>query len=135
MRVLLDTNVYSAMMRGHPRVIHRIRNAEEVILSGIVAGELLLGFRAGSRFSRNLDDLEKFLANPFVTFLPITLTTADRFSRIAAALRKKGAPLPTNDIWIAASAMETGAELLSFDRHFEHIDGLVWTNLEAEGAH
>jgi tRNA(fMet)-specific endonuclease VapC len=44
-------------------------------------------------------------------------------------LRRKGKPMPTNDIWIAAHAMESGAELLSFDRHLEHIDGLVWTRL------
>ena len=51
--------------------------------------------------------------------------------RIAAALRKKvrkkGRPIPTNDVWIAAHALESGAELISYDRHFEFIDGLVWT--------
>jgi len=58
--------------------------------------------------------------------LTVTLVTADRFGRIAASLRRKGRPLPTNDIWIAAHAMESGADLLSFDRHFEHVEGLAW---------
>lgn len=60
---------------------------------------------------------------------PVTYATADRFGRVAAALRAKGRPIPTNDIWIAAHAMETGAELLSFDQHFAAIDGLVWAAL------
>jgi tRNA(fMet)-specific endonuclease VapC len=55
------------------------------------------------------------------------MVTADRFGRIAAALRRKGRPLPTNDIWIAAHAMESGAELLSFDQHFDAVDGIAWT--------
>jgi tRNA(fMet)-specific endonuclease VapC len=61
----------------------------------------------------------------------VTLETADRFGRIAAALRRRGTPIPTNDVWIAAHAFESGAELLSFDRHFEQIDGLAWTDPRA----
>ncbi|GMU55535.1 MAG: hypothetical protein AMXMBFR33_46810 [Candidatus Xenobia bacterium] len=93
----------------------------------IVAGELLLGFRAGTRFEDNLRKLEAFLASRFVTLLPVSLVTADRFGRIGASLRRRGTPIPTNDIWIAAQAMETGAELISFDRHFERVEGLIWT--------
>jgi tRNA(fMet)-specific endonuclease VapC len=59
----------------------------------------------------------------------VTLTTAERFGRIAAALRRRGTPIPTNDIWIAAQAMESGAELLSFDEHFAEVDALAWTRL------
>jgi tRNA(fMet)-specific endonuclease VapC len=69
---------------------------------------------------------DAFLDNPYVSLVPVTLTTADQFARIAAALRDRGRPIPTNDIWIAAHAMETGAELLSFDTHFGAIDGLAW---------
>ena len=58
--------------------------------------------------------------------------TADRFGRIAAALGVKSKPIPSNDIWIAAHAMQTGAELLSFDAHFEAVDGLAWSVLPAE---
>jgi tRNA(fMet)-specific endonuclease VapC len=53
----------------------------------------------------------------------------DRFGRIAAALRKAGTPIPTNDIWIAAHAFETGAELITFDRHFDHVRSLPVTTL------
>ncbi len=95
----------------------------------VVAGELLLGFRLGTRLKKNMAELDAFLENPYVSLVPVTLTTADRFARIAATLRAKGRPIPTNDIWIAAHAMETGAELLSFDAHFGAIDGLAWVAL------
>jgi tRNA(fMet)-specific endonuclease VapC len=117
-------------MRGHPQTVELVRRADEALLSTIVAGELLHGFRCGNRFERNQRELDEFIANPFVTVVPVTMATADRFSRIAAALRRRGTPIPTNDIWVAAQAMETGAELLSFDRHYEAIDGLAWRRLE-----
>lgn len=126
MKILLDTNAYSAFLRGHADVVRRVRGAEQVLLSVVVAGELLFGFRNGSLYEVNRRELEEFLANPFVSLLPVGLVTADRFGRIAAALKRKGRPLPTNDIWIAAQAMESGAELLSFDRHFAEVDGLAW---------
>jgi tRNA(fMet)-specific endonuclease VapC len=109
MRILLDTNAYSALMRGQHEVADRVRRAEAVVFSTVVAGELLLGFRLGARFKRNMAQLDEFLENPYVSLVPVTLTTADRFARIAAALRAKGRPIPTNDVWIAAHAMETGA--------------------------
>jgi tRNA(fMet)-specific endonuclease VapC len=129
MKILLDTNAYVALMRGDKKTVRRVKRAERVFLSAIVAGELLFGFRNGSRFEKNMGDLETFLENAYVEFLAVSLTTADRFGRIAASLRLKGTPLPTNDIWIAAHVIESGAELLSFDRHFEAIEGLVWTHL------
>lgn len=95
-------------------------------MSAVVVGELLYGFRNGSRFEQNLAKLKGFLTQPAVELLPVTWVTADRFGLISTALRGKGRPIPTNDIWIAAHAMETGADLVSSDRHFGEIDGLVW---------
>ena len=129
MKLLLDTNAYVALMRGDAGVAGRVRRAERVLLSAVVAGELIFGFRNGSRYEKNMSDLEAFLENRYVEFLPVSLTTADRFGRLAASLRRRSTPLPTNDIWIAAHAIESGAELLSFDRHFEFIDGLVWSRI------
>ncbi len=129
MKLLLDTDAYVALMQGVSAVAERVRRAEGIYVSAIVAGELIFGFRNGSRYEKNMSELTNFLDNRYVEFLPVTLITADRFGRIAAALRRKGAPMPSNDIWIAAHSIESGAELLSFDRHFERIDGLVWTRL------
>lgn len=131
MRVLLDSNAYSQLMRGTQEVAEVVRTAEEVLLSAIVIGELLYGFRRGSRLERNTLDLRSFLDNPYVSFVPVGPITADRYSRIAASLRAKGSPIPTNDVWIAAHVMETGADLVSADRHFESVDGIAWLRVPA----
>jgi tRNA(fMet)-specific endonuclease VapC len=130
-KILLDTNAYSALKRGNDAVIRRVARAERVLLSTIVAGELMAGFRQGTRLQRNLAELEAFMDNPHVTVVPVSYVTADRFGRIVAALRAKGRPIPTNDIWIAAQSMETGADLLSFDAHFGEVDGLAWVDLSS----
>jgi len=131
MKLLLDTCAYASLMQGWPEVADRVRGAESIFLSAVVAGELIFGFRNGTRYESNIAGLRAFLDNPYVEFLSVTITTSDRFGRIAAELRRKGRPIPTNDIWIAAHAMEAGAELISSDPHFEVIDGLVWTRFQS----
>jgi tRNA(fMet)-specific endonuclease VapC len=128
-RTLLDTNAYSALMRGSTAVADLIRRAERVYLSAVVAGELLYGFRHGERYAENRAQLEAFLANRFVELLLVTYTTADRFGLICNSLRRKGTPIPSNDIWIAAHALETGADLVSFDGHFSSIEGLAFLHV------
>lgn len=131
MKVLLDTNAYSALLQGHELVAEQVRSSEEVLLSTVVVGELLFGFRNGSRYEENARALRSFLEDPHVRLLPVTWDTADLFGRISTALRKKGKPIPTNDIWIAAHAMEASADLISSDPHFGHIDGLPWVSFPA----
>jgi predicted nucleic acid-binding protein len=126
MRILLDTSAYSEWKRGNREVDALVRRSSAVLLSTIVAGELLFGFRRGKRFRENLLELERFLENPYVHVVQVTLETADRFARIASGLREKGTPIPTNDIWVAAHAMEEGARLISPDRHFDSVEGLAW---------
>ncbi len=118
-------------MSGRSEVAERVRRSEKVLLSSVVAGELLYGFRNGARFEENSRHLTAFLDNPFVKLLPVTLNTADRFGRIAASLRSKGNSIPTNDIWIAAHTLENGADLLSYDKHFAMVNGLAWIQLQA----
>ncbi len=130
MRVLLDSNAYSEFMRGSQQVRSMVQTAEEILLSAIVVGEQLYGFRQGTRLEQNLMQLRSFLARPYVSFVPVGPVTADRYSRIMLALRAKGRPIPTNDVWIAAHAMETGADLVTADGHFEHVDGIALTRVE-----
>ena len=81
-------------------------------MSAVVVGELLYGFRQGPRLQQSLAELRSFLDRPYVSFVPVGPVTADRYSRIMASLRARGRPIPTNDVWIAAHAMETGADLV-----------------------
>lgn len=126
MKRLLDTNAYVALKRNDEDVARLVRESSELAFSMVVIGELLFGFRNGTRFDRNARELDALLGSDRVSVLPVTRTTADRFGRIAAALRKTGTPIPTNDIWIAAHALESGGELVTFDRHFETVPGLAW---------
>lgn len=132
MRVLLDSNTYSHLKRGHHRIVEIVRGSEEIILPLVVIGELLYGFRHGSRREENIRELHAFLDSRHVSVAAMSLTTADRYSRIASALRAKGRPIPSNDIWIAAHTMETGADLVSYDGHFDHIDGLAWIHVSTD---
>jgi tRNA(fMet)-specific endonuclease VapC len=127
MKALLDTNAYSALMANRGRVADAVRRADAVLMSTVVLGELLFGFRNGSRYEANRAQLEAFLSRQFVNTLQVTVETAERFGLIAAQLRRSGTPIPTNDIWIAAHTLESGAHLLSFDQHFDAVDGLLWT--------
>ncbi len=126
---LLDTNAYVALKRDHEVVASLVRESTMLLLSTVVIGELLFGFRNGSRYDRNLKELNEFLDHDRVEVLPVTRTTADRFGRIAAALRKRGTPIPSNDIWIAAHTLESGGELITFDDHFNRVEGLVFTHV------
>lgn len=132
MRVLLDSNAYSHLKRGHRPVAELVRGSEAILVPLVVIGELLYGFRNGSRLERNVRELHAFLDSPHVSVPAMTFTTADRYSRIASALRAKGRPIPSNDVWIAAHAMESGADLVSYDRHFGEVDGLAWVPVSAD---
>jgi len=124
-RVLVDTNAYSALMAGNGRIADELARNEVIVLSPIVIGELLEGFLLGNRADENRAILDRFREKPRTICVPITDTTAEWFAEIKRMLRKKGKPIPTNDVWIAASCMEHGCRLLSFDTHFAEIDGLL----------
>ena len=131
MKLILDTNAYSALMQGREEIASYIKQAELILLSEVVIAELLFGFRNGSKFEENTQQLKNFLDNHFVKEIIVDWNTSDRYSRIATALRKKGQPIPTNDIWIAAHTVQTGSELISYDKQFEVVDGLIWKYLKS----
>ena len=121
MRICLDTSAYSAFKRGHPEAIDALRRARGIVLPPIVLGELLAGFRIGSRDRANRRELEAFLSSPRVRVSPIDAETAQRYAEIFSYLRERGTPIPTNDIWIGACAMQWGLRLLTTDSHFERL--------------
>lgn len=122
--VALDTNAYAAFKRGDEQIVAVLQHAPTIIVCATVLGELLGGFAAGLRESTNRNELTQFLSTPRVKVVPSTTATADLYALVYAALRRKGQPIPTNDLWIAASSLEYGAVLLTLDAHFQNIDGL-----------
>lgn len=125
MKICLDTNAYSAMCRGNAAVSAVVEAADEIILPSTVFGELMYGFLLGSRFSRNEATLNRFLGEDGVMLQPVTRDIAERYGYVKAELKTKGSPIPENDIWIAATALETGSRLVSYDTDFDNVGGLV----------
>ncbi|MCP4682072.1 MAG: type II toxin-antitoxin system VapC family toxin [Desulfobacterales bacterium] len=123
--VLIDTNIYSHAMRGDPDTIYVLQKAREVAICTISIGELLSGFKGGSREQENRGELDEFLDAPRVQIHHIDENTAEFYAEILNTLKEKGTPIPTNDIWIAAVAFQHGLRLFSKDGHFENIPGLM----------
>ncbi len=125
--ILLDTNAMTALFQGDQAVLDALAEADCIHASTIVIGELEAGFRGGRRYAENRAILERFLGRSTVNILPVSRETGDCFGRIKHALKAKGTPIPINDVWVAAQCMETGAVLVTYDRHFDVVDGLrLW---------
>ena len=120
-KILLDTSAYSSYMRNHADIVRVIQQAEEIYLNAIVVGELRAGFLKGSKKQKNEKELESFLVSPRVAVATIGTETSTRYAAILNSLREAGTPIPTNDVWIAASAMELGLTVLTMDTHFQQV--------------
>ena len=113
MKLLLDTSAYSGFRRGVPSVVEKISGSDAVLISPVMLGELMFGFRKGGKFEQNMRMLRRFLGHEAVEIAPLGEVTADRYSRIVIQLKKDGSPIPINDVWIAACASAVGATLLT----------------------
>lgn len=122
--MIVDTSAYSQFRNGVEPALLLGRQAPRLIMSPIVIGELLAGFRHGKRFDVNQADLESFLAWPHVQVINITPGTASAYASIYAELRAKGTPIPQNDLWLAALAREWNVSIWTYDSHFSHVAGL-----------
>lgn len=130
-RVLLDTSAYAAFMRVHPDVKRAVQQAEEVYLNTVVLGELYAGFLGGRHTQKNEAELRTFLASPRARVLGMDEETAERYAAIFQALRAAATPIPTNDIWIAATAMQHGLRILTTDAHYRHLTQVLVDCFEA----
>jgi len=124
-RLCLDTSGYSRLMRGQRSLQDRLESADEVLLPVTVLGELYAGFRHGHQEQENLSLLAAFRAQPGVVVLDTTDNVSQRYATVVSLLKRQGTPIPTNDIWIAAAALENGGRLVAYDSHFENVPGLI----------
>jgi tRNA(fMet)-specific endonuclease VapC len=125
MKICLDTCAYSGLAIQRAEIVRCVDDAETVFMPSVVIGELFAGFYLGGHEKQNCRELEAFLDLPGVQVVNVDFSIADRYGMLFKLLRKKGTPIPTNDIWIAASALETGSRLITYDAHFDCIPGLV----------
>ena len=124
-KILLDTNSYVAFKQNREAVIETIQHVDYIGINSIVFGELLAGFKGGNREAQNRKELDEFLDSPRVDQIAINDETAVYYANIFCDLKSRGLPIPTNDLWIAASAMQHGLALYTLDVHFQKINGLL----------
>lgn len=124
-RILLDTSAYSAFLRGQEDVKRAVQGADQIYLTPVILGELLAGFRRGRHRRKNEGELGAFLTSPRVEVVDIDRETADRYAFILDGLRRAGTPIPTNDLWTAASAMQHGLRILATDAHYLKVSQVV----------
>ena len=121
MKAILDTSADSGLTKGDPEILEILSHAERVFMPSIVLGELHSGLRLGSRRKENKQLLERFLRKPSVSVVDVTADTAERYAEIDVFLFAKRKPIPRNDVWIAALALEHGCVLITRDAHFQEL--------------
>ncbi len=126
--ILIDTNAYAAFKRNAPEAVETNRRVLLIVVNSIVLGELLSGFAVGSREPDNKHELQLFLSSQRVKQVSVNNSTAEYYATVYKELRKKGHPIPTNDMWIAASAFQHNLAVFTYDNHFQAVDGLIAGN-------
>lgn len=121
-RCLLDTSIIIHAFRSNNEVSETLDSMEEIYVSVTVIGELYYGAYKSENTEKHLKQMQSFLNN--CKILQTDITTADIYGNIKATLAKKGKPIPENDIWIGAAALQYNLQLYTTDRHFNEIDGL-----------
>jgi predicted nucleic acid-binding protein len=120
--LILDTNALSAAADHEPAALQIVAQAEQLAVPVIVLGE----YRLGIAQSRHKDSYEKWIREwiATVSVLDIDEATTPFYAAIGLELKKKGKPIPVNDLWIAALCRQYSLPLLSRDRHFDLVPGL-----------
>ena len=126
-KCLLDTNIVIALFANETSVKENLATTGEVFVASVVIGELFYGAHKSAQAKENIARIDDFASNSVV--LGCDTETSRIYGEIKNALRLKGRPIPENDIWIAAVAIQHGLALVSRDSHFNEIDNLkieVW---------
>jgi len=120
--VFFDTNIVIEIFSGNQEIINKSKGLASFYISSIVLGELYIGINRVTNKTKHLQKLTSFLQ--LCTVLVIDDTTARIFGEITAELYKKGKPIPTNDIWIAATIRQHNLTLITRDKHFSEVNSL-----------
>jgi tRNA(fMet)-specific endonuclease VapC len=124
MMLVVDTNAYTAFCRGIESVINAFEEADALIVPSIVAGELYSRFMQGNRREANWREFNTFLSQNGISLQSIGQSEAEKYALLVKNLKEAGTPVPTNDIWIAATALVSGAAVIARDAHFNYIKGV-----------
>jgi tRNA(fMet)-specific endonuclease VapC len=124
-KCLLDTSIIIHGFRSNNAISSQLDSIEAVFIPTIVIGELYFGAYKSSNSIKHIQQIDSFLLNSKVTVIQIDASIANAYGKIKSELAKKGKPIPENDIWIAAVAIQHNLPLFSTDNHFKEIDSLI----------
>ena len=123
MKLVLDTNIYCDYAEGLPNAVDYLATrGDDIFLPSIVLGELTYGFMKGSRRQFNERKLREIIEKLKIGIIDVNQNVSRKYAIIYLSLARKGAKIPINDVWIAASCMEVGGTLLTRDQHFQHVE-------------
>lgn len=121
--IALDTSAAIRFLNGDTTITERVLALPEIVLPTIVVGELLFGAENSTRPLQNLPRYLEFILACEV--VPLGRETAAIYARTRLALKRKGRPIPMNDVWIAAQCIKHGWVLVTDDTDFDYVDGLM----------
>jgi predicted nucleic acid-binding protein len=124
-RIIIDTNFYTAFKKNDAEAANTVKRAEYIGINTAILGELFAGFRCGTKEKQNRIELDQFLDSARVDTIVLDDETAEFYAQVFSELRQKGRPIPSNDLWLAASALQHGLALATYDDHFSSINGLL----------
>lgn len=123
MKLVLDTNISCDYAEGLPHAVEFLAtHGDDIYIPSIVLGELTYGFMKGSRQQFNEKKLQEIIKKLKIEIINVDRNVSRKYAIIYLSLVKKGAKIPINDVWIAASCMEVGGTLLTRDHHFQHVE-------------
>ena len=121
--LLLDANAIISLFDGSDPELERVLcGVEELVVPVVAYAEVVAGTESGTKRAKaTVDALSTLMSTPNTRLLPVSEATVRYYSKTYNLLKKNGTPIPTNDIWIAASTLEAGGVLFTHDRHFLNI--------------
>jgi Predicted nucleic acid-binding protein, contains PIN domain len=122
-KLLLDTNIVIELFKGDEKIFSFLQGQQTVYIPAAVLGELYLGAYRSANEQKHLQQVKGFLMR--CTVLNADHGTAENYGRVKSALLKKGKPIPENDIWIAATALQHQLPLYTQDKHFGEVSGIT----------
>ena len=127
-KYLLDTNIVIALFQGEQPILDKITQFKSVFTPSIVVGELYFGAFKSSKIKENVTRINEFALKNEI--LSCDQHTAKIYGEIKSGLKSIGKPIPENDIWIAATAMQYNLTLITRDSHFNYVSGLSFEMIE-----
>jgi tRNA(fMet)-specific endonuclease VapC len=122
-RLILDTNIVIGLINHNGEIDDCIRGYLDIYVPSIVLGELYFGAFRSKKIDFNLEKIDQFIRDASILF--VDRTTSLYYGRVKQQLFSNGRPIPDNDIWIAAIALQNNADIATLDRHFDAVENLT----------